>query len=112
MAATPETWLERGRRPAALDRLSLKWDIALCALSWQTAKGRSTGILELVESNDSNAYRAVLAVRFAEAVYVLHAFQKKSPSGVRTARHDVDLVSQRLRRAQQDYEERHGKATR
>jgi phage-related protein len=75
-------------------------------------KGLGPGILELVESHDGNAYRAVLVVRFAGAVYVLHAFQKKSPSGVRTARNDVDLVSQRLKRAQQDYEERHGKATR
>ncbi|MFI5076459.1 MAG: type II toxin-antitoxin system RelE/ParE family toxin [Vicinamibacteria bacterium] len=75
-------------------------------------KGLGPGILELVESHDGNAYRTVLAVRFAEAVYVLHAFQKKSPSGVQTAKNDVDLVSQRLRRAQRDYEERHGKATR
>ena len=75
-------------------------------------KGLGAGVLELVESHDGNAYRAVYTVRFAEAVYVLHAFQKKSPSGIRTATKDVELVAQRLRAAQQDHEEHHGKATR
>jgi phage-related protein len=75
-------------------------------------KGLGPGVLEVVESHDGNAYRAVYTVRFAEAVYVLHAFQKKSPSGVRTATRDVDLVAQRLRAAQRDYEGDHGKAKR
>ena len=75
-------------------------------------KGLGPGVLEIVESHDGNAYRAVYTVRFAEAVYVLHAFQKKSPSGIRTAKKDVDLVAQRLKAAQQDYEDHHGKATR
>ena len=50
---------------------------------------------------------AVYTVRFREAVYVLYAFQKKSPSCIRTAAHDVYLVAQRLKAAQQDYEEHH-----
>lgn len=53
--------------------------------------------------HDGNAYRAVYTVQFAEAVYVRHAFQKKSPSGIRTVKKDVDLVAQRLRVAPQDY---------
>jgi phage-related protein len=75
-------------------------------------KGLGPGVLELVESHEGNAYRAVCTVRFAEAVYVLHAFQKKSPSGIRTASKDVDLVEQRLKAAQRDHEEQHGKAKR
>ena len=55
-------------------------------------KGLGPGVLEVVESDDGNAYRAVYTVRFEKAVYVLHAFQKKSPSGIRTAKRDVDLV--------------------
>jgi phage-related protein len=51
-------------------------------------------------------------VRFREVVYVLHAFQKKSPKGIKTARPDVELVARRLRVAQQDYEDRYGKPTR
>ena len=75
-------------------------------------KGLGPGVLEIVESHDGNAYRAVYTVRFDKALYVLHAFQKKSPSGVRTANRNVDLVEQRLKQAQRDYEEQYGKTTR
>jgi phage-related protein len=75
-------------------------------------KGLGSGVLEIVESHDGNAYRAVYTVRFEKAVYVLHAFQKKSPSGIRTPKRDVELVEQRLKQAQRDYEEHHGKTTR
>ncbi len=75
-------------------------------------KGLGAGVLEIVESHEGNAYRAVYTVRFPEVIYVLHAFQKKSPSGIRTAKRDVDLVAQRLRVAQKDYEEHHGKPKR
>jgi len=75
-------------------------------------KGLGPGVLEIVESHDGNAYRAVYTVRFEKALYVLHAFQKKSPSGIRTAKRDVNLVEQRLKQAQRDYEEHYGKTTR
>jgi phage-related protein len=81
--------------------------IAPTAKPW---KGLGPGVLEIVESHDGNAYRAVYTVRFAKAVYVLHAFQKKSPSGIRTAKRDVDLIEERLKRAQRDYEEHYAKA--
>jgi phage-related protein len=51
-------------------------------------------------------------VRFKEVVYVLHAFQKKSPRGIKTAQPDIELVERRLRAAQQDYEVSHGKTKR
>ena len=63
-------------------------------------KGLGPGVLEVVESHDGNAHRAVYTVRFEKALYVLHAFQKKSQSGIRTAKRDVDLVEQRLNQAQ------------
>jgi phage-related protein len=78
-------------------------------------KGLGSGVLEVVESHDRNAYRAVYTVRFDEAVYVLHAFQKKkSPSGAvrQTATRDVDLVAERLKAAQKDHEEHYGKPKR
>ena len=74
-------------------------------------KGLGPGVHEIVESDESGAFRAVYTVRFRKAVYVLHAFQKKSPSGVRTARSDIDLIEQRLRLAKKDYEERYGEET-
>ncbi|MGA2590462.1 MAG: type II toxin-antitoxin system RelE/ParE family toxin [Bryobacteraceae bacterium] len=72
-------------------------------------KGEGPGILEIVEDHAGNTFRAVYTIRFAEAVYVLHAFQKKSPRGIKTARHDVELVSQRLQQARRDYQERYAK---
>jgi phage-related protein len=68
-------------------------------------KGEGAGVLEVVESSEGNAYRAVYTVRFMHAVYVLHCFQKKSPSGIRTAKTDIDLVHQRLKAAAQHYKE-------
>jgi len=44
-----------------------------------------SGVFELVENHDGDTYRAVYTVRFKEVVYVLHAFQKKSPKGIKTA---------------------------
>ncbi len=72
-------------------------------------KSLGSGVLEVVESHDGNAYRAVYTVRFDEAVYVLHAFQKKSPPGILTAKRDVDLVAARLKVARKDHEEHYGK---
>ena len=62
--------------------------------------------LEIVEDHQSDTYRVVYTVSFPGAVYVLHAFQKKSRSGIRTARHDVDLIRRRLETARTDYESR------
>ncbi len=73
-------------------------------------RGQGPGVLEVVENHDGDTYRAVYTVRFREVVYVLHAFQKKSPRGIRTARSDVEMVERRLRLAQQDYEVRYGKS--
>ena len=75
-------------------------------------RGLGAGVLEIVDSHDGNAYRAVYTVRFEKAVYVLHAFQKKAPSGIRTAKRDVDLVARRLRTAEKDYEEHYGTSKR
>jgi phage-related protein len=66
-------------------------------------KGEGAGVLELVESRRGDAFRVVYTVRFERAVYVLHCFQKKSPSGSRTAKVDVDLIHQRLQTAQLHY---------
>jgi phage-related protein len=72
-------------------------------------KGEGPGVLEIVEDFRGDAYRAVYTVRFKEAVYVLHCFQKKSPSGISTVRSDTGLIHERLKAAQVDYEVRYGK---
>lgn len=59
-------------------------------------KGIGPGVLEVVANHRSVTYRAVYTVRFERAVYVLHAFHRKSPKGRKTAQTDVDLISRRL----------------
>jgi phage-related protein len=72
-------------------------------------KGEGPGVLEVVADHRGDTYRAVYTVRFEEAIYVLHAFQKKSPKGIKTSRADASLIHQRLKMATADYEERYGK---
>jgi phage-related protein len=62
-------------------------------------KGLGSGVLELAEDYDGGTYRAVYAVCFKEAIYVLHAFQKKSKRGIATPKKEVDLIRSRLRDA-------------
>ena len=61
-------------------------------------------MLEIVDDHAGDTYRAVYTVRFAWAVYVLHAFQKKSKRGTATPKAELDLIKQRLQRARKDYE--------
>jgi phage-related protein len=63
------------------------------------------GVLEIVDDFDGDTFRAVYTVRFAKAVYVLHAFQKKSRRGIATPKNELNLVRQRLRQASEDYKE-------
>ena len=61
----------------------------------------SAGVLEIVDDWEGNTYRAVYSVRFAESVFVLHAFQKKSKRGKSTPGRDMDLIRQRWKVAEQ-----------
>lgn len=58
------------------------------------------GVYELRESFDGNAYRAVYVVNLKRALYVLHAFMKKSKSGIGLPKQDAELIATRLQRAQ------------
>jgi phage-related protein len=70
-------------------------------------KGDGPGVFEIVESFDGDAYRALYTVRFEGAIYVLHAFQKKSTTGRKTARTDQDMVTSRLKTARDHHERNH-----
>src|SRR5882757_3325708 len=59
------------------------------------------GVMEVVEDHDRNTYRAMYTAKLANAVYVLHCFQKKSKSGIATPKPEIDLLDQRLRMAQE-----------
>jgi phage-related protein len=58
-------------------------------------------VIEIVENYDGDTYRAVYTVKFADAIYVLHAFQKKSKSGIATPKQHIRLIEERLRRAKE-----------
>ncbi len=67
---------------------------------------RGAGVLEIVEDHDADTYRAVYTVRFAEVIYVLHVFQKKSKMGIATASRDLQLIETRLKKAEELYANR------
>ena len=71
-------------------------------------RGEGPGVFEVVEDYRGDTYRAVYTVQFENAIYVLHAFQKKSPSGIKTARKDVERFHRRLQEAEADYRVRYG----
>jgi phage-related protein len=59
-----------------------------------------TGVLEVVEDDEGGTYRAVYTVKFTEAVFVLHCFQKKSRRGIATPKADLDIIVARLKVAE------------
>jgi phage-related protein len=62
--------------------------------------------VELVEDFEGDTYRCVYTVRFGDAIYVLHAFKKKSKRGIKTPPSDIDLIKRRLKDAERDHAQR------
>ena len=58
-------------------------------------------MFEIVTRFDTDTYRTIYAVQIGKRVYVLHAFQKKSPKGIKTAKPDIVLIERRYKRAQE-----------
>ena len=69
-------------------------------------KGFGPGVLEVVADHRGDTYRTIYTVRFADSVYVLHVFQKKSKKGIATPQADIELVRQRLKRAAELHKQR------
>lgn len=67
-------------------------------------RGNGSGVYELVEDHRGDTLRAVYTVRIGDAVHVLHAFQKKSKSGIATPRPDVELIEKRMKAVLARYE--------
>jgi phage-related protein len=71
----------------------------------KTLKGfGGESVIEIRESHEVNAYRAVYTIRYADAIYVLHAFQKKSKKGSATPKVEIDLIEKRLKDLVQEWE--------
>jgi len=113
----PVRWVGSSRRDLGGFPAPVRRDIgqALYAAQWgeeypnvkalQGFGGRS--VLEIVAPYAGDTYRGVYTVRFEDAIYVLHAFQKKSKRGLATPKKEIDLIKKRLAAAEQDYRERH-----
>lgn len=71
--------------------------------------GLGPGVLEVVARFDTDTWRAVYTVRFREAVYVLHAFQKKARKGIATPKAEIDLVKRRLAAAARHHDAIYGR---
>ena len=112
----PVRWIGSSRRdlkifPRAVQRhIGQALYAAQCGEEYPSVKalkgfgGRS--VLEIVATDDAGAFRAVYTVRFEDAIYVLHAFQKKSTKGIATPTRDINLIQQRLAAAERDHRER------
>ncbi len=61
------------------------------------------GVLEIIDDFDGETYRVVYTVRFADVVFVLHAFQKKAKRGIATPKNEIEKIEQRLKRAKDEY---------
>jgi phage-related protein len=61
-------------------------------------KGLGAGVLEIAMRYRGDAYRTVYALQLDEDVWVLHAFRKKSKTGIKTPRQEIDLIRERIRR--------------
>ncbi len=111
MTPKPVIWIGsslRGLRAfpeVVQDRMGYAFYVAQCGgkhSDTKTLQGfGGAGVVELLTGFRGDTFRAVYTLRFAEAVYVLHACQKKSTTGRETSRRDIDLIKQRLREAEQ-----------
>jgi phage-related protein len=63
----------------------------------KTFKGVDGGVFEIALPHRGEAYRVIYAVQIADAIWVIHAFQKKSKSGIKTPQNEVDLIRERLK---------------
>ena len=64
-------------------------------------KGLGAGVFEVALKYRSDTYRTVYAVRIAEKIWVLHAFKKKSKSGIKTPKQDIDLIKRRIKKVRE-----------
>jgi phage-related protein len=113
----PVRWIGSSREDLREFPVDARRDIGFAL--WFAQKGRKhssakplkgfkgAGVLEIVEDHRGDSYRAIYTVRFAFAVYVLHALKKKSKSGIATPRHELELVERRLKAAEADYQQRY-----
>ena len=108
-------WIGPSKKDLRALPKAIRQDVGLSL--WDVQRGRTpldakvlhgfagASVLEIRADYLGNTYRAVYTVRFGEFVYVLHVFQKKSKKGSKTPANIIELIRQRLKKAEKDYEE-------
>lgn len=101
------SWIKAARKdfeafpPRVRERMLFALEIAAAGRMADIAKplkGLDGGVFEIALPYRGDAYRAVYAVRIGTDIWVIHAFQKKSTVGIKTPRHEIDLIAERLKR--------------
>ncbi len=69
-------------------------------------KGCGSGVYEIVSDADKSTYRAIYIVNLNDTIYVIHAFQKKSKTGIKTPREHIELIKDRIKRLKEMLKER------
>jgi phage-related protein len=84
-------------REIFMDALSVAAEGGMAAVA-KPMKGLGSGVFEVAVPYRGNAFRVVYAVQLGDELWVIHAFQKKSTQGIKTPKHEIDLVRERLKR--------------
>ena len=106
-ATRPVSWLTsarkafegfpEGAREIIFDALSIAAEGGKAGIA-KPMKGLGSGVFEIALPYRGNAFRVVYAVQLGEDLWVVHAFQKKSMQGIKTPKHEIDLIKERLKR--------------
>jgi phage-related protein len=106
-ASPPVSWLTparkafegfpEGARERIFDALSIAAEGGKAGIA-KPMKGLGSGVFEIALPYQGNAFRVVYAVQIGEELWVVHAFQKKSTHGIKTSKHEIDLMKDRLKR--------------
>ena len=87
----------QGAQEALLDALTVVADGGMPGTA-KPLKGFGSGLLELALRHRGDAYRLVYALQIGKNIWIVHAFQKKSKSGIKTPKAEIDLITERLKR--------------
>ena len=106
VASSYDDWL--GFPDEVQDVMGYALHLAQCGEKAPNAKPltgfKGASVMEIRDDCAGDTYRAIYTVRFSEAVYVLHAFQKKSRKGIATPKNEIELIEQRLRKAKEHHD--------
>ncbi len=86
-----------GARETIIDALSVAAEGSKAGIA-KPMNGLGSGVFEIALPYRGNAFRLVYAVQLGDDLWVVHAFQKKSTHGIKTPRHEIDLIKDRLKR--------------